>query len=83
MCFIYTSTKLVVLSPHFNITPGLSSLEKVVDPGCCLAGKIDRDLGSGPRFPVVDPKVHYQGPLPSPTLMVPGQSMINMVVLKT
>jgi hypothetical protein len=26
------------------------------------------DLGSGPRFPVVDPVVNYQGPLPSPIL---------------
>ena len=50
--------------------PGSSYLEKVVDPGCCLAGKIDRDLGSGPRFPVVDPGVHYQGTLPSPILTV-------------
>jgi hypothetical protein len=40
------------------LMPGSSYLEKVVDPGCCLAGKIDRDLGSGPRFPVVDPGVH-------------------------
>ena len=30
----------------------------------------NRDLGSGPRFPVVDPGVHYQGILPSPILSV-------------
>jgi hypothetical protein len=29
-----------------------------------------QDLGSGPRFMVVDPGVHYQGPLPSPILTV-------------
>ena len=29
-----------------------------------------RDLGNGPLFMVVDPGVHYQGPLPSPILTV-------------
>ena len=29
-----------------------------------------QDLGSGPLFQVVDPGVHYQGPLPSPILTV-------------
>ena len=30
----------------------------------------NRDLGSGPRFMVVDPGVHYQGPLPGSTTRV-------------
>ena len=30
----------------------------------------NQDLGSGPLFKVVDPGVHYQGPLPSPILTV-------------
>ena len=39
--------------------------------------------GSGPLFMVVDPGVHYQGPLPSPILMVivmPGLSKLEKIV---
>jgi hypothetical protein len=60
---------------YWKVTPGPSKLEKVVESTtwCCLARKIDlenRDLGSEPRFLVVDSGVHYRGPLPSPILTV-------------
>ena len=43
----------------------------VVDPGVHYhKSDLDQDLGSGPRFMVVDPRVNYQGPLPSPILTV-------------
>ena len=34
----------------------------------------NRDLGSGPRFPVADPGVRYRGPLRSPILTVQALS---------
>ena len=39
--------------------------------------KIRQNFGSGPRFMVVDPGVHYQGPLPSPIFW---QDSVHVVV---